>query len=122
MVYLAKGRHAHPGRRRYASYESVVLESSGRIIPVCCWAQARREFFDARLNQPCEVHYVLGLVAQLYDIEDEIRPASPNKRLAARQKRSVPILDRLGTFLREQQAETLPKGQFGKAIAYSLND
>jgi transposase len=34
----------------YASYESVVLKSGGRIIPVGCWAHARREFFDARLN------------------------------------------------------------------------
>jgi transposase len=105
----------------YASYESVVLESAGRIIPVGCWAHARREFFDARLNQPREVHYVLGLIAQLYDIEDEVRLASPDERLAARQKRSVPILDRLETFLREQQAEALPKSQFGKAIGYALN-
>ena len=38
-----------------------------------------------------------------------------------RQKQSVLILDRLGTFLREQQAEALPKSQFGKAVVYSLN-
>ena len=70
----------------YASYESVVLESAGRIIPVGCWAHARREFFDARLNQPREVHYVLGLIAQLYDIEDEARIKSVAERLAARQR------------------------------------
>jgi transposase len=105
----------------YASYESVVLESAGRIIPAGCWAHARREFFDARLNQPREVHYVLGLIAQMYDIEDEVQMASPDERRAARQQRSVPILDRLETFLREQQADALPKSQFGKAIAYTLN-
>jgi len=105
----------------YGSYESVVLESAGRIIPVGCWAHARREFFDARLNQPREVHHVLGLIAQMYDIEDEIRLASPDERLAVRQKRSEPILDRLETFLREQRGEALPKSQYGKAIAYTLN-
>jgi transposase len=68
----------------YSSYESVVSSSVGRIIPVGCWAHARREFFDARLNQPREAHYVLGLIAQLYDIEDEIRLASPAQPLAAR--------------------------------------
>ena len=67
------------------SYESVVLKSAGRIIPVGCWAHARREFFDARLNQPREVHYVLGLIGQMYDIEDEIRLLSSAERLAARQ-------------------------------------
>jgi transposase len=105
----------------YASYESVVLESAGRIIPVGCWAHARREFFDARLNQPREAHYVLGLVAQLYDIEDEIRLASSDERLATRQKRSVSILDRLEAFLREQRGDALPKTQYGKAIGYALN-
>jgi transposase len=105
----------------YASYESVVLESAGRVIPVGCWAHARREFFDARLNQPRETSYVLGLIAQLYDIEDEVRLANSDERLAARQKRSVPILDRLEAYLREQRVDALPKSQYAKAIAYALN-
>jgi transposase len=82
----------------YASYESVVLESAGRIIPVDCWAHARREFFDARRSQLRETHLVRGLVAQMYDIEDETRLLSPDERLAVRQQQTVPILDRLGEF------------------------
>jgi transposase len=105
----------------YASYESVVLESAGRIIPVGCWAHARRDFFDARVNQPREAHYVLGLIAQLYDIEDEIRLASSDERLDARQKRSVPILDRLEVYLCQQQKDALPKSKYGQAIGYALN-
>ena len=105
----------------YASYESVVLESAGRIIPVGCWAHARREFFDARLNQGYEAHYVLSLIGQLYDIEDEVRSYSPEARLAARQERSVPILGRLEKFLRDQKGQALPKSQYGKAVGYALN-
>jgi transposase len=105
----------------YVSYESVVSQSAGRIIPVGCWAHARREFFDARLNQPREAHYVLGLIGQLYDIEDEIRLMDPAGRLVARQQRSVPILNRLEEFLREQRVTALPKSQYGKAIAFCLN-
>ena len=105
----------------YVAYESVVLESAGKIIPVGCWAHVRREFFDARHNQPREVHYVLGLITQLYDIEDEIRSASVPRRLAARQARSLPILNRLEAYLREQKREVLPKSQYGRAIAYALN-
>jgi hypothetical protein len=93
----------------YSSYESVVAKSAGRIIPVGCWAHARRNFFDARLNQPREVHYVLGLIAQLYDIEDTIR------------ERSVPVLERLGVYVREQKDGALPKSQYGQAIGYVLN-
>jgi transposase len=105
----------------YASYESVVLESAGRIIPVGCWAHARRDFFDARMNQPREAHYVLGLIAQLYDIEDEIRLASSDERLVARQEQSVPVLDRLEAYLRQQQRDALPKSKYGQAIGYALN-
>jgi len=34
----------------YTAYESVVLESAGRIIPVGCWAHARRNFFNGPLD------------------------------------------------------------------------
>jgi len=57
----------------------------------------------------------------MYDIEDEIRLLSPDERLAVRQERTVPILGRLGEFLREQSAGALPRSQYGKAIAYALN-
>jgi transposase len=105
----------------YVAYESVVLKSAGRIIPVGCWAHARRKFFDARLSQPREAHYVLGLIRQLYDIEDEIRLQGPDERKAVRQERSVPVLDRLMAYLREQKDGALPKSQYGQAIAYVLN-
>jgi transposase len=105
----------------YAAYESVVLESAGRIIPVGCWAHARRNFFDARLSQPREAHYVLGLIAQLYDIEDAIRLLGPDERKAVRQEKSVPVLDRLEAYLREQKDGALPKSKYAQAIAYVLN-
>ena len=99
----------------------MVNASAGKIIAVGCWAHVRREFFDARHNQPREVHYVLGLIAQLYDVEDEVRGRSDAERLAARQERSLPVLKRLGEYLREQQGRALHKSQFGKAINYALN-
>jgi transposase len=105
----------------YSSYEAVVGKSAGRIVSVGCWAHARRDFFDARLNQSREVSYVLGLIAQLYDIEDMIRLKGAAERLAARQERSVPVLERLGAYLREQKASALPKSQYGQAIGYALN-
>jgi transposase len=105
----------------YSVYESVVLKSAGKIIGVGCWAHARRDFFDARLNYPREVHYVLGLVAQLYDIEDEIADRGDAERLAERQARSVPVLARLEKFLREQKETVLPQSKFGQAIGYALN-
>ncbi len=57
---------------------------------------------------------MLGLIAQLYDIEDTIREQSAAERLAARQERSVPVLERLGAYLREQKDGALPKSQYGR--------
>jgi transposase len=109
------------GAYAYSSYESIVLKSAGKILAVGCWAHARRDFFDARLNYPREAHYVLGLIAQLYDIEDEIAGRGDAERLAERQARSVPVLERLETFLRQQKETALPQSKFGQAIGYALN-
>jgi len=105
----------------YSSYESIVRESAGKIVAVGCWAHARRDFFDARLNYPREAHHALGLIAQLYDIEDEIAGRSDAERLADRLARSVPVLNRLEEFLREQKKIALPHSKFGQAIGYALN-
>ena len=105
----------------YTCYDSVVLESKGRIVPVGCWAHARRGFFDARASQPREAHYVLSLVGQLYDIENQTRLWSADERLAARKERSVPVLERLKQFLDEQAPKALPKSQYGQAIGYVQN-
>ena len=67
------------------------------------------------------MHYVLGLITQLYDIEDEVHGRSDAERLAARQERSLPVMKRLEEYLREQKGLALPKSQFGKAIDYALN-
>ena len=105
----------------YTCYDSVVLESKGRIVPVGCWAHARRGFFDARASQPREAHYVLSLIGQLYDIEEQYRQCGADERLAARKERSTPVLDRLKQFLDEQTAGALPKSQYGQAIGYVRN-
>jgi transposase len=105
----------------YTCYDSVVLKSKGRIVPVGCWAHARREFFDARANQPREAHYALSLIGQLYDVEEEFRKTTADERLAARKERSLPVLDRLKSFLDEQGPGALPKSQYGKAIGYARN-
>jgi transposase len=105
----------------YTCYDSVVLRSKGLIIPVGCWAHARREFFDARANQPREAHYALSLIGQLYDVEEELRKSTADERLAARKERSVPVLDRLKTFLNDQAPGALPKSQYGKAVGYVRN-
>jgi hypothetical protein len=89
---------------------------------VDCWPRlSQRNCFDARLNQPREVHYLPGLIAQLYDTEDTIREQSATERLAAPQEPSAPVLEPLKGHLLEQKDGALPKSQNGQAIGYALN-
>jgi hypothetical protein len=43
------------------------------------------------------------------------------KRLAVRSEQSVPALNRLEIYLRDQHETALPKSQYGQAIVYALN-
>jgi hypothetical protein len=104
-----------------SAYETVVAKSAGRIIPVGCWAHTRRNSFDARPSQPREVHHVLGLIAQLHDIEGMLRLKDPDERLSVRQEQSVPILNRIKIYFCAKKKPALPRSQYGQAIAYALN-
>ena len=64
----------------------------------------------------------LLLIAQLYRVEDQARPWAPEERLRLRQLQSRPILDKLGDYLLEVQAEVLPKSPEGRAVRYTLKN
>jgi transposase len=94
----------------------------GPIVEVACWAHARRYFFDlARLNKaPIGIEAVARIDA-LFAIEREINGSPPAERRRVRQERSKPLVDALGSWLRQRHAVVSPNGKTGKAIAYSLN-
>jgi transposase len=64
----------------------------------------------------------LLLVAQLYRVEQQARPITPEDRLQLRQRQSRPILDKLRDYLREIQGEVLPKSPAGRAVSYALKN
>ncbi len=88
-------------------------------------AHAGRYFMDALLTDNERSGYVLEQMQQLYAIERSCREKqlSFDERKEVRQKQSVPILEKLGEWMKEQfvQQKVLPKSPMGKAISYSLN-
>jgi hypothetical protein len=72
----------------------------------------------------------LARIRGLYAVEDEARElivvaglsgdAADAVRLRLRQEKTVPLLNALGGWLKEQQAPVLPKSPMGQAIAYAL--
>jgi transposase len=105
----------------YGGYDGIFLNSDGRIVEVACWAHARRKFFDARSNAPREANQVLEWIQQLYDVEDRAADLTVAERQALRQRESVPILDRIETYLDELSPRVLPKSALGKALTYARN-
>jgi transposase len=93
----------------------------GRIVESGCWAHARRKFFDlARLNKAPIAVEAVSRIDALFAIEREINGATPERRRAAREERSRPLIIALETWLRQQRAKLSSKSETAKAIDYSL--
>lgn len=116
----------------YSGYDPVIHASNGLIIEVACWAHARRYFEQALNNDRKVCGLVLEWVRQLYDIEDRDLLLSDDERLALRQRESVPILRRMGAWLKVDDdgvfakhslpTGVLPRSSTGKAVRYVLNN
>jgi transposase len=105
----------------YGGYDGIFLGSNGTIVEVACWAHARRKFYDARSNAPREANQVLEWIRQQYDVEDRAVDMTSAERQSLRQRESVPILDRIETYLDELSPRVLPKSALGKALTYAKN-
>lgn len=108
----------------YEAYEAYARQRPG-VTWVACWAHARREFFEARGENPRVVNAVLRLMARLYRREREWdeKNLTPEQRASARAQpeglaRTMESLRRLALRTRER---VLPKSQLGKACGYLLN-
>jgi transposase len=105
----------------YSAYNAVCTET-GRIR-IGCWAHTRRMFFRALKNFP-QAKEVLDWIIVLYVIERRAKQQGilgTDAHLKMRQKQSAPIIEKIRTWLNEQQPLHPPKSQLGKAITYAVN-
>lgn len=108
----------------YSGYEGL-----SDVTLVGCWAHARRQFDEAikalppsaRSKGPVTAEEGLAYCNRLFSVERTLKGLDPQARHAARQARSVPILNEFHAWLKKQEAEALPKGALGKAVRYCLN-
>jgi transposase len=110
----------------YAGYTKFAAESHNAIIPLGCWAHARRKFLEITKVAPKKgiAFEVLKRIGELYKIEKEAKDngltfEDSRKR---RQEDSKPILETLKTFLLEHQDAVPPKSSLGSAISYTLKN
>ena len=87
-----------------------------------CMAHARRKFNDALNNDEARATYALQQIQKLYAIERSCSEQAMNENQIkeVRQQQAIPILDALGTWIKEQYAQVLQRGDIGEALAYSI--
>lgn len=116
-----QGYHGYLQADAYAGYDA--LYKDGRIVEVGCWAHSRRKFVDIikAAKKPSLADIAVDYIGKLYEIEQQSKNLNPSERKHNRHRYSKPILEEFYKWLKEHQANTLPKSPIGQAIAYVLN-
>lgn len=117
MLHKFKGYLQSDGYDAYETFDKVE-----GVITFCCWAHARRKFYEAKDYDKANADIVLEQVQQLYKIENHCREQNytPEQIKNHRQQHAVPILNTLKQLLQELLIKSLPSSPLGKAIAYTI--
>ena len=104
----------------YAVYD--LFKGKEDITVLHCMAHARRMFFEAQGNDPPRARYAMEQIQELYSVERKGKEENLNTEqiLKLRQTQSVPVLQALGQWMKDQYVQTLPKSPIGKALGYSM--
>ncbi|MGA0285382.1 MAG: IS66 family transposase [Saprospiraceae bacterium] len=110
----------------YKAYDAAAKDSDFTLA--ACLAHVRRKFFlaekDAKKakvpSKKILASQAMAFIRKLYKIERQFKDQSPEKRLAERQEKSLPILAGFRLWLDDQSTKVIPKSSLGKAISYAL--
>jgi transposase len=103
----------------YGGYDGVAV--GNEITRAGCWAHARRKLVDAEKTHPAIAAETVGIIRQLYAVEEQAKNMSIEERLCHRQTQSQPILTRLRERLWVWKDQLLPKHPMAEAVNYTLN-
>jgi len=109
----------------YEPYGIVAAEL--KLVHAGCMAHARRKFDEARKATPDDSSHAkcaLDFIRELYLIEHTLwnreKPLKPEQRVAIRQARSAPLMERFHSWLEALSPQVLPESRLGKAVHYTL--
>lgn len=114
----------------YAGYHAVVAANG--LVPVYCWAHARRYFVEALKAQGLNPNKLpakppdkarrplkaLAFIRHLYAIEHRVRDKPADERYSIRQTDSAPVLKDCRAWLDGMLPKVLPGSPLGKAMGY----
>src|SRR6516165_4477362 len=113
---------AAPDTYRPTRPASSTASSTASAVEVGCWSHARRKLTELQ-DRDCRVAYPLKLIARLYRLEHlaDAKGLSPDERVALRQERSPPVLEKVRRWWAATYASEPPASDFAKAAAYMTN-
>jgi transposase len=105
----------------YAVYD--MYENKKGVLPIGCWAHARRYFEEALTEDKARASYALEQISLLYDVERraDMEKLSDQERSDLRSRLAYPIMAVFEKWLVSEYPKVLPKGRIGKAIRYTYN-
>jgi len=108
----------------FSAYETYQNKHSERITLACCWAHARRKFFEAQEHYPLPAKRILLILRRLYRQEALWREQNLTLEQIGqnRLQQSAPWIKRIFDILKKWtlQKRFLPKSSIGMAISYTL--
>jgi len=105
----------------YAVYD--IYENKKGVLPIGCWAHARRKFEEALTEDKVRALYAMEQIGLLYQVERRAdqETLSFDQRAELRSRLSYPIMKAFEKWLYNELPKVLPKGRIGKAIRYTYN-
>lgn len=102
----------------YGVYQ--MYEHKKGVLPLGCWAHARRKFQESVKNDKARAEYALGQIGLLYEVEREAddRNLSYDERAVLRESHAYPIMVAFEKWLVNEYPRVMPKSPIGKAIKY----
>jgi transposase len=107
----------------YKVYQAL-FKNNEKVNQLYCMAHIRRKFDEAVYYDKERAAHAVGQINFLYDIEREIREASPQLSetdiVKIRLEKAAPIMRELKNWMLAEYPKVLPSSPIGKAMAYAL--
>lgn len=100
-----------------------IYENKSGVLPIGCWAHARRKFTEALKEDEARASYALEQIGMLYDVERmaDDQQLDYDQRAQLRARLAYPIMCAFEKWILQQYPKVFAKGRIGKALRYTYN-
>ena len=109
----------------YEPYHTVAKKSNGDIVVAGCWAHSKRRFAEIIKADPKNALGTVAFegnhrIAEIYHIDNKMKNASPQERLAYRKEKVAPLVEDLFKWAKDRVNKTATE-KTRAALQYLIN-